>query len=75
MHYVQYYEYNLAGKLDHALGDRGVVILDGRQNLSSLRADAVSCNGRRRPTYPAYRLYRGESFTRSSPIDSIQHVE
>ena len=74
MLYIQYYDYDLSGELSEVLGDRGVVILDGRMSLPSAYAEAVNFNGFRRPHYPAYRLMRGPSFTRSEPICKLIEV-
>ena len=71
MRYVQYYEHNMSGKLCEAMGDRSVVILDGRNNLENSHIDAVKFNGFRRDTYPAYKLMEGDSFTRSHSISKL----
>jgi hypothetical protein len=62
--WVEFLDYDLSGKLDTVCGDRGVVFLDGRRNLSGLIADAHDCNGWRRPQYPAFRIVRGECLLR-----------
>jgi len=72
MTYVQYFDYNLAGKLDWVLGDRGVVILDGRNRLSRMKADAQQFNGYRRPKYKAFQIYKGRSFSDSAPITEME---
>ena len=69
--YVQYYETNLAGKLDWVLGDRGVVVLDGRNSLSTQKLDAVRLNGYRRPKYEAYSIHKGRGFNDSVAITPI----
>ena len=72
MTYVQYFHKGvLSGEDIPACGDRAVVVLDGRQNLNTWKRDAVKFNGVRRPSYTAYQLMQGESFTRSMPIGSI----
>ena len=71
MYYVQYYDYNLAGKLDTPCGDRAVIILDGRRKLETMHNDAYRFNGYRRPNYAAYQIFKGQSFTDSKPISEL----
>jgi hypothetical protein len=71
MYYVEYYKRSTTGDLIPDVGDRSVVILDGRSNLSTMKADAVRYNGYRRRRYEAYRICTGESFTRSTPVTPI----
>jgi hypothetical protein len=71
MVYVQYFDIDLAGKLSPAMGDRAVVILDGRNNLENMIIDAVKFNGFRRPVYKAFQIFKGDSFSRSSAITEI----
>ena len=75
MVYVQYYYRNQSGELQEVLGDRGVVILDGRNSLKKLKEDAIACNGKRRPIFDGYRIFFGESFTRSAPITEIIELD
>lgn len=70
--FVQYFQYGtVTGRLMEACGDRSIVILDGRNTLATLHADARRFNGYRRPNYPAYQLMRGDTFSRATPISSI----
>ena len=72
MVYVQYLQKSaLTGELTPACGDRSVVILDGRNNIETMKAQAVSHNGFRRPIYLAYQIFRGDTFSRSEPITNI----
>lgn len=72
MYYVQYYDNGVvSNQLIEACGDRAVVILDGRNNINTHHQLAVQMNGVRRPKYLAYRLFQGESFTRSRPISKL----
>lgn len=71
MVFVQYYDIDLAGKLSECCGDRAVVVLDGRNSLETMHKDAKAFNGVNRPEYKAYRIYKGESFSRSNPITNI----
>ena len=65
MVFIQYYEKSpVDGSLIEPCGDRSVVIIDGRNSLANMKADAVSFNGHRRPEYAAYRIFKGESFNR-----------
>ncbi len=59
MTFAQFYDHGLDGKLAPVIGDRGVVILDGRLSLSNLVAEGKSCNGVRRPRYEAMALCKG----------------
>jgi hypothetical protein len=60
-------------KLVEACGDRSVIIYDGRMRLSSVTEDArVEC---RKRGYLAFVLRRGDSFTNSRNICSLQYVE
>jgi len=72
MIYVQYFQKSATSEeLVEACGDRAVVVLDGRQSTATQKVDAISLNGTRRPTYLAYQLFRGETFTRSEAITGI----
>ena len=76
MVYVQYFHKGVVSGQDiPACGDRAVVVLDGRQTMSTWHQDAVKFNGYRRPAYTAYQLMSGESFTRSEPISSVLSLE
>ena len=75
MVYVQYYT---TGKISpklvgytEVLGDRGVVILDGRTGKGTWHRDAIEYNGFQRPVFEAYRLFKGRSFLDSQPISGI----
>ncbi len=67
MYYVEYGSI-VNGEFVAACGDRAVVILDGRNSIQTMDADAIAYNGNRRPWYQAYRICKGESFTRSKPV-------
>jgi predicted sulfurtransferase len=71
MHYVQYYWKDLTGELAEAIGDRGVVILDGRNSIETMKQNAIHFNGKRRPHYEAFRIFKGDSFIRSKPITEL----
>ena len=59
MNYVQYFTIGaVSGKLIEACGDRGVVILDGRNSLSTMHHDAITFNGLSRPIFNAYQLLK-----------------
>lgn len=70
MRYVQYYIKN-NGQFFQGLGDRSVVILDGRNTLKNSVKDAIKFNGHYRPTYDGFKLYQGESIMRSKPITDL----
>jgi hypothetical protein len=72
MVYIQYFHKGcVSGNLIPACGDRAVVVIDGRNRLSTWKQDAVQFNGFRRPVYDAYQILQGESFTRSEPITDV----
>jgi hypothetical protein len=59
--YVQYVDYSpVTGSLYEPCGDRSVVILDGRRNLSGWIEDAHAMNGYRRPQYAGFKIMRGD---------------
>ena len=73
MIYAQFYTYNLAGELDEAMGDRSVVIIDARLSKSTIGSIAeVECLKR---GYIAWRVFRGESFTRSYSISQLNYAQ
>lgn len=68
--YIQYLDFSpVTGELYEPCGDRAVVILDGRRNLSAWVQDAKDCNGKHRPTYPHFRIMQGD-FNESRAIYS-----
>jgi hypothetical protein len=70
--YVQYLDYSpVTGNLYEPCGDRAVVILDGRRNLSGWIEDAHECNGFRRPKYPHFQIMSGD-FRQSHQIYTTQ---
>lgn len=66
MFFAQFYDRKLDGTLGEAVGDRGVFILDGRNNKATMGRDAVA--HARRYGFAAYSIHAGESFTRSSRV-------
>jgi hypothetical protein len=68
MIYAQFYHRGMiTGKLIEAVGDRGVIILDGRNSRSTHRVIAAEeCIKRK---YAGYSLHQGETFTRSHLIE------
>lgn len=76
MYYVQFYQraaYPVGTtNIIEASGDRSVVILDGRLRPQSMgRIAAAECAKR---GYLAWRIFRGESFTRSAPVSQIWYA-
>lgn len=71
MVYVTYFKLGLDGNLREDVGDRSIVILDGRNSLATMKQDAVRFNGYRRPVYKAYQICRGRSLCDSKPITPI----
>jgi hypothetical protein len=70
MRYVQYYIKN-DKEFFQGLGDRSVVILDGRNTIKNSIKDAIKFNSYCRPTYDGFKLYQGESIMRSKPITDL----
>jgi len=72
MIYAQFYDYKLDGKLDEAMGDRSVVIIDGRLSTETIGSIAAAeCTKRK---YAAWRIFKGETFTRSAPVSQLWYV-
>lgn len=75
MIYVEFYAKSAIPEDDHlvpACGDRGVVILDGRNSPSAHNEIAeAECKKR---GYLAWRLFVGESFTRSRPASDVHYL-
>ena len=76
MRYVQYYHKGvISGDLIPACGDRAVVILDGRNSISTSIQDSHKYNGYRRTNYLAFKLFEGANFSGAKPItEIIQHI-
>lgn len=72
MIYAQFYRTDLQGQLAEGCGDRAVIILDGRRSLR-FNLDLAAATALERG-FEAYRLFKGETFTRSSPITEISAV-
>ena len=71
MHYVQYY----TDETNKAMGDRGIVILDGRNNIQTMKKDAIKFNGYRRPKYFAFRIFKGDSILRMCKLGPNSVIE
>ena len=70
MIYAQFYGYAVGSdKLIPVCGCSGVLILDGRYRGEVLHARTSEVAERR--GYPAYRLYRGRTFSDSSPTTHV----
>ena len=63
------------GNYINPVGDRSVIILDGRKKLNKLKKDAVEENGHRRPLYDAYALYKGSSLLDCKPVTDIIDIK
>ena len=60
-------------RLVEATGDRSIVVLDGRERLSTTMAYCqAEC---RKRGYKAFQLNRGETFCRSSSVGDLHPVE
>ena len=70
MYYAQFWQKSaVSEKLVEACGDRGDIILDGRQCMDVMKDLALyRC---RKHGYLAYQLHKGETFPRYSPITDV----
>ena len=71
--YAFFTEYNLSGKLWNALGDRSVIVIDGR--LSNPAKSAVARETALKRGYAGYRLMRGDSILRCHEYESVTFFE
>jgi len=76
MYYVQFYQRAVypigTTNIIEACGDRSVVILDGRLRPQAMgQIAAAECVKR---GYLAWRIFKGESFTRSIPVSQIWYA-
>jgi hypothetical protein len=74
MYWAQFFQKSVTTPhhLIEACGDRAVIILDGRESNRSHTAIArEECEKR---GYLAYQLYKGDSFTRSTPYTAVISV-
>lgn len=73
MYYAQFYQRSaVSDEIIEACGDRSVVILDGRCSKQWMgETAAAEC---KRRGYLAWRIFRGETFTRSTPVSSLWYV-
>ena len=72
MVYVQFYHKDLSGRLSEALGDRSVVILDGRNSEAEWITIAKQMCKKRK--YLAWQIFKGESFQNSKALGAL-HLE
>lgn len=74
MIYAQFYQRSAASsEVIEACGDRSVVILDGRCSKQWMGETAAAECQRR--GYVAWRIFKGESFTRSAPVSQLWFVD
>ena len=74
MYYTQFYEKgHVSGDLIEACGDRSVIIIDGRESMETMCA--FSKEHAKKRGFKAFRIMRGESFTRSSPFANMPIIE
>lgn len=66
MHFAQFYNRKLDGTLGEAVGDRGVLILDGRNTVLAKCQDAIA--HAQRYGFEAFSIHVGEAFTRSRMV-------
>ena len=59
--YIQYMAYNThTDNYYEPCGDRAVVVLDGRNGLTTMINDAHQFNGLYRPKYPHFKIMKGD---------------
>jgi len=58
--FIQYLDYDLAGKLSEPCGDRAVIVVDGRNSLPTWIELARNNNGIRRPKYAGFAIHMGD---------------
>lgn len=71
-YHAQFYRLNLARNMQPALGDRAVIILDGR--MSHEKMDSIAVDECKKRGYDAYQLMRGDRFTTSVPAGPMYNV-
>ena len=73
MYYAQFYQRSaISDEIIEACGDRSVVILDGRCSKQWIgKTAAAEC---KRRGYLAWRIFKGDTFTRSAPISQMWHA-
>jgi len=74
MLYAQFYQASAINQNEiiEACGDRSVIILDGRyksETNGGIAADECKKRG-----YKAWRIFSGETFTRSRPVSQLWYV-
>ena len=69
MIYAQYWRKSETSGWQECVGDRGVFILDGRNTQSTQQEDAAAWG--KRHGHDGFIIMKGESFTRSTPLDSL----
>lgn len=70
MIYVQFYQKSaISDDLIEGTGDRSVVILDGRE--CRFAQNSIASQACKERGYLAWRLFSGDSFSRSSPVDPL----
>lgn len=71
MHFIQFYQRSAIDpkRLVEAIGDRSVIIVDGREGETVHHAIAMDEQDKR--GYVAYRLMKGETFTRATPLTDV----
>ena len=76
MVYAQFYDYDLSGQLNETCGSDSVLILDGRVNRTNqLGIIFKYCHQLKNiRTFKAFRIMKGDSFTRSQPISNLIHL-
>lgn len=73
MYYAQFYQRSAVGdEIIEACGDRSVIILDGRCSKQWMgETAAAEC---KRRGYLAWRIFKGDAFTRSVPVSGLWYV-
>lgn len=67
-YFVQYYHKGLDGKIEEAISDRSIILLDGRNSLDSMINDGHNFNGKGRQLYDAFKIMEGDTFQGAVPL-------
>lgn len=72
MMYAQFYREGGDGKFYEGVGDRSVIVLDGRHSPAT--NGHIAEKEARKRGFDAWRIFKGETFTRSSPVSQLWPV-
>lgn len=73
MIYAEFHDFDLAGNLVSACGDRSVIHLDGR--LSHFNLYRVAADVCKRRGFVAYRILKGDRLLSAAPVSPVVRVD